>query len=136
MAAAAISAGRNRAQPTFGRSASMCSGHGMRQALWANRKLPWYDLQASRDPACWSTAGLLSQSACFTGGLAHNPRQVTPVRVLEYSGLDTTRVRASYEKVKAALARDDFRAADVKKLVSVTHGKFYRARLDLANQQD
>lgn len=56
------------------------------------------------------------------------------MRVLEYDGLDTRGVAAGYRKVKEALERGDFRSADVKKLASVTHGRFYRARLDLANR--
>jgi len=56
------------------------------------------------------------------------------VKILEYVGLDTTRVKAPYERVRAAIERDDFRQADVKKLANVTHGKFYRARLDYANR--
>jgi len=56
------------------------------------------------------------------------------VKILEYIGLDTTRVRASYRKVSEAIARGDFRAAQVKKLVNLSHGKFYRARLDDADR--
>lgn len=52
------------------------------------------------------------------------------MRILEYSGLDTAGVTAQYRKVTEAIAREDFRAASVKKLVNLTHGKFYRARLD------
>jgi len=56
------------------------------------------------------------------------------LKVLEYVGLDTSRVRAQYEKVRAAVERDDFRQADVKKLAGASHGRFYRARLDYANR--
>ena len=56
------------------------------------------------------------------------------MRVLEYSGLDTSRVETAYRRTIAALERDDFRAADVKKLISLHHGKFYRARLDHSNR--
>jgi hypothetical protein len=56
------------------------------------------------------------------------------VNVLEYVGLDTTRVKAQYEKVRRAIERDDFRQAEVKKLANVTHGRFYRAKLDYANR--
>jgi hypothetical protein len=56
------------------------------------------------------------------------------VRILEYVGLDTSRVKAQYAKVCAAIERDDFRQADVKKLSGATHGTFYRARLDYANR--
>jgi hypothetical protein len=56
------------------------------------------------------------------------------VRVLEYVGLDTSRVKSAYRKVTDAIARDDFRAAQVKKLTSLAHGKFYRAKLDDADR--
>lgn len=54
--------------------------------------------------------------------------------ILEYTDLNTAKCKAQYKKVVDAIARDDFRAADVKKLVNVTHGKFYRAKLDQANR--
>jgi hypothetical protein len=38
------------------------------------------------------------------------------LKILEYSGLDTSRVAAAYRKVTEAIARQDFRAAQVKKL--------------------
>jgi Ankyrin repeats (3 copies)/UvrD/REP helicase N-terminal domain len=56
------------------------------------------------------------------------------MKILEYVGLDTSRVRASYRKVIDAIGRDDFRAAQVKKLANLTHGKFYRAKLDDADR--
>jgi hypothetical protein len=56
------------------------------------------------------------------------------MRILEYTGLDISRHKAHYQKVMEAIARDDFRQAEVKKLVNVTHGKFYRAKLDYANR--
>ena len=56
------------------------------------------------------------------------------MRVLEYQGLDTSRFATPYARVCQALERDDFRAADVKKLVNLRHGKFYRAKLDDANR--
>ena len=56
------------------------------------------------------------------------------MRILEYTGLDTARVAAQYRKATEAIAREDFRAAEVKKLVNLGHGKFYRARLDGANR--
>ncbi len=56
------------------------------------------------------------------------------MKVLEYIGLETTRVAAAYRKVKEAIARRDFRAAQVKKLVNLSHGKFYRAKLDGADR--
>ncbi|MBI2959871.1 MAG: AAA family ATPase [Betaproteobacteria bacterium] len=56
------------------------------------------------------------------------------MRILEYSGLDTSRVREQYRKVCEALARGDWRSAEVKKLSNLAHGKFYRARLDYANR--
>jgi len=56
------------------------------------------------------------------------------MKILEYIGLDTSRVKASYRKASDAIARGDFRAAQVKKLASLTHGKFYRAKLDDADR--
>ena len=56
------------------------------------------------------------------------------MKILEYIGLDTSRVKASYDKVSAAIARHDFRAAQVKKLANLSHGKFYRAKLDDADR--
>ncbi|MBL8415978.1 MAG: hypothetical protein JNM42_16225, partial [Propionivibrio sp.] len=56
------------------------------------------------------------------------------MKILEYTGLDTSRVKASYRKVADAIARHDFRAAQVKKLANLSHGKFYRAKLDAADR--
>ncbi len=56
------------------------------------------------------------------------------MKILEYTGLDTTRVKASYRKVADAIARHDFHAAQVKKLANLSHGKFYRAKLDDADR--
>ena len=56
------------------------------------------------------------------------------MKVLEYAGLDTARVRAAYTKVCEALARGDFRAAQVKKLVGPSGGAYYRARLNDADR--
>ena len=54
------------------------------------------------------------------------------MRILEYIGLDTSRVKAGYRKAVDAIARGDFRAAQVKKLAG--HQRLYRARLDDANR--
>jgi len=56
------------------------------------------------------------------------------MKILEYTGLDTSRVKTAYHKVIEALSRDDFRAAQVKKLANLSHGKFYRAKLDDADR--
>ena len=56
------------------------------------------------------------------------------MNILEYVGLDVSRVKAQYAKVRDAIARDDFRQAEVKKLANLGHGKFYRAKLDYANR--
>lgn len=56
------------------------------------------------------------------------------MKILEYIGLDTSRVKANYRKVVDAIARHDFRAAQVKKLANLSHGKFYRAKLDDADR--
>lgn len=47
------------------------------------------------------------------------------MKILEYIGLDVSRVKGAYRKVTEAIGRDDFRAAQVKKLSSLTHGKFW-----------
>jgi hypothetical protein len=56
------------------------------------------------------------------------------MKVLEYSGLDISKHKAQYKKVVEAISRGDFRQAEVKKLANLTHGKFYRAKLDYANR--
>ena len=56
------------------------------------------------------------------------------MRILEYIGLDTTRVAKSYRKVAQAIAAGDFHVAQVKKLLHHGHGTFYRARLDDSNR--
>jgi hypothetical protein len=56
------------------------------------------------------------------------------MRVLEYVGLDTSRARAQYAKVREAIERDDFRSAEVKKLANASPRRLYRARLDYANR--
>jgi len=56
------------------------------------------------------------------------------MRVLEYDGLDTARVSRAYARVKAALEASDFKAAQVRKLTGVVHGRYYRARLDDADR--
>nr|WP_297498291.1 hypothetical protein [Ferrovum sp.] len=56
------------------------------------------------------------------------------MKILEYVGLDTSRVKAAYQKLTEAISRDDFRAAQVKKLTCASHGKFYRAKLDDADR--
>ena len=56
------------------------------------------------------------------------------MKILEYVGLDISRVQAQYKKVRDAIERDDFRQAEVKKLSNLSHGKFYRAKLDYANR--
>ncbi|MFU2488993.1 ankyrin repeat domain-containing protein [Thauera sp. WH-1] len=56
------------------------------------------------------------------------------MKVLEYAGLDTARVRAAYTRVCEALGRGDFRAAQVKKLVGASGAAYYRARLNDADR--
>ena len=48
------------------------------------------------------------------------------MRLLLYKGLDLRRVKAAFDKIKAAIEADDFRSADVKKLNA---GPYYRAKL-------
>ena len=45
------------------------------------------------------------------------------MRILEYADLDTARVEAAYRKVRDAIARRDFRAAQVRKLSGTGHGR-------------
>ncbi|MHB1543494.1 MAG: AAA family ATPase [Gammaproteobacteria bacterium] len=52
------------------------------------------------------------------------------MKILEYIDLDTSRVTDAYRKVIDAIARGDFGVAQVKKLANLSHGKFYRARLN------
>lgn len=56
------------------------------------------------------------------------------MKILEYVGLDTSRCKAQYRKVAEAIERDDFQSAEVKKLANLSHGKFFRAKLDYANR--
>jgi hypothetical protein len=53
------------------------------------------------------------------------------MRVLTYADLAPGRLQPAVSAVVAAIERDDFRSADVKKLSS---GSYYRARLDAANR--
>jgi hypothetical protein len=53
------------------------------------------------------------------------------MRLLRYKDLDLKRVRAAFEKVRAAIEAGDFKSADVKKLHA---GPYYRAKLDYANR--
>jgi hypothetical protein len=53
------------------------------------------------------------------------------MRTLEYAALDTSGLTEQYRRAAQAIARGDFRAAEVKKLDG--HGRFYRAKLDRTN---
>lgn len=56
------------------------------------------------------------------------------MKILEYAEFTPPRNNPQYDKVRQAIERDDFRSAQVKKLVNLSHGKFYRARLDYADR--
>ncbi len=56
------------------------------------------------------------------------------MKVLEYVGLNLARHKPQYKKIVAAIEKNDFRTADIKKLSNLSHGKFYRAKLDYANR--
>lgn len=56
------------------------------------------------------------------------------MKILKYVGLDTSRNKSQYRKVTEAIERDDFQSAEVKKLTNLSHGKFYRAKLDYTNR--
>jgi hypothetical protein len=43
-------------------------------------------------------------------------------------------VEVAYRGIVAAVERGDFLRADVKKLLGLNHGKFYRAKLDDSNR--
>ena len=53
------------------------------------------------------------------------------MRLLQYKDLNLRRVKAAFDKVKAAIESGDFRSADVKKMHT---GPYYRAKLDYANR--
>jgi len=56
------------------------------------------------------------------------------MKILEYIEFSPPRNKNLYARVREAIERDDFRAADVKKLSNLSHGKFYRAKLDYADR--
>lgn len=56
------------------------------------------------------------------------------MKILEYTSFIPPRRNPAYDKVRQAIERDDFRSAQVKKLVNLNHGKFYRARLGRADR--
>ncbi|MFL6663682.1 MAG: UvrD-helicase domain-containing protein [Rhizobacter sp.] len=56
------------------------------------------------------------------------------MRLLQYKDLNLRRVKAAFDKVKAAIEAGDFRSADVKKLHAGPSGSYYRAKLDYANR--
>lgn len=56
------------------------------------------------------------------------------MRLLRYKDLNLHRVKAAFEKVKAAIEAGDFRTADVKKLHAGPSGSYYRAKLDYTNR--
>lgn len=56
------------------------------------------------------------------------------MKILEYIEFSPPRNKTHYARVREAIERDDFRAADVKKLSSLKQGKFYRAKLDYADR--
>lgn len=53
------------------------------------------------------------------------------MRFLVYAGLDPGRLQRAFDKVRAAIERDDLRSADVKKLQTAP---YYRAKLDGASR--
>jgi hypothetical protein len=56
------------------------------------------------------------------------------MKILEYSALDTSKITPGYRKVTEALARNDFRAAQVKKLSGPGQLNLYRAKLNDADR--
>lgn len=53
------------------------------------------------------------------------------MKVLTYVGLDTSKVKKQFQKVKSLIEQGDFRSPDVKKL---TQGNYHRAKLDDTNR--
>ncbi|MBI5327378.1 MAG: hypothetical protein HZB80_03655 [Deltaproteobacteria bacterium] len=53
------------------------------------------------------------------------------MKILEYTDIDTSKVKEQYRKVKAFLEKDNFHSADVKKL---SEHNLYRAKLDDSNR--
>ncbi len=109
--------GRHLARPDHG-----CNDCILPECTHSRRVTGVREVGSSVDP-CTSTRYAPGESA-----------SVINVRILEYSGLDTRGVAAHYRKVREAIAREDFSGAEVKKLVNLGQGKFYRARLDGANR--
>lgn len=56
------------------------------------------------------------------------------MKILEYAEFIPPSDKAKYQHIRQAIERNDFQAADVKKLSNLTHGKFYRAKLDYADR--
>jgi hypothetical protein len=56
------------------------------------------------------------------------------MKILEFADLDTSRVKAAYKNVATAIEKDDFRSAQVRKLVGSTNRKLYRAKLNDADR--
>lgn len=56
------------------------------------------------------------------------------MKILEYAEFTPPRNNPQYDKIRQAIERDDFRSAQVKKLTNLSHGKFYRAKLDYADR--
>ena len=56
------------------------------------------------------------------------------MRTLDYDGFAAGALAAAVDKVRAALERDDFRSADVKKLAAGTRLPLYRAKLNDADR--
>ncbi|WP_426212334.1 UvrD-helicase domain-containing protein [Massilia sp. TWP1-3-3] len=56
------------------------------------------------------------------------------MKILEYAEFIPPGDKAKYQQIRQAIERDDFQAIDVKKLTNLTHGKFYRAKLDYTDR--
>ena len=56
------------------------------------------------------------------------------MKILEFADLDTSRVKAAYQKATAAIAKEDFRGAQVRKLTGTTNRKLFRAKLNDADR--
>jgi len=56
------------------------------------------------------------------------------MKIIEFADLDTSRVKPAYRKVAAAIAKCDFRAAQVRKRAVAGFSKLYLARLNDADR--
>lgn len=87
-----------------------------------------------QDIPCRLTFPLSAAKVSFSHHLLATSQRPLSMKILEYVEFSPPRNKSQYAKVREAIERGDFRGADVKKLSNLTHGKFYRAKLDHADR--